>query len=371
MLYSIGETGKYGIILAAVVIAAAAVILFLAAYKTFSRMFGIYSKTYLIRANKSRGKDKLSDDKRSAVALEAAEDAKKLFFTRRIAGSAFYAEDKLWAKKPREYKLARGEKNIFAYFFNAGDFEIRRKFIDLSGVGKGIEDLSSKKFAIVLHGYDQCGLDNYKAAFEFMRRGINVLSPDLTGHGKDCAKFVSYGYRDRLYIKAWIEFILSHCPDAEIYLYGVSMGGAAALYALGENLPENVKACISDCAFARIYDECVKQFRKKSRLPLFPIMNIVNLYGKLLLKYNIKKASVVSAAAGNETVPVLLFHGEDDKFVTPDRAQTLFENIKTRKELVIYPQTRHAESMVLNYADYWNKIEAFISSGGNEVKENV
>lgn len=364
MLYSVSETVKYSIILAAVAVVAVAVILFLAGYKAFSQMFGVYSKTYVMRGNKSREKaDKIASDARSAPALASAEEAKKLFFTHRISGSPFYLDDASWAKKPREYSIDFGKGKIYGYFFNASDFAVCKKYGAEAGAGKGIDEALGDKYAIVLHGYDGCGLDNYKIAYEFMRRGINVVSPDLTGHGKDGGKFVSYGYRDRLYVKQWIDFIISHNVSAEIYLYGVSMGAATALYTLGEELPDNVKGCISDCAFASIYDECVKQFKKRRKIPTFPVMNIAVMYGKILLGYNIKKVSVKAAAERNEKVPVLFFHGNDDKFVTPDRAQILYDCARSEKEIVLYDKTRHAESMVLNFEDYWSKIEKIIYGG--------
>ncbi len=361
MLYSLSETAKWSIILAAVVVVATVIFLLLAGYKTFSRMFGIYSKPYVMRGNKSRQKaDKIKSDARSAPALAEAENAKKLFFTNRISGSPFYLPDDMWAKKPREYSLGFEKSEIYAYFFSADDFSECRKYSQVSGQGAGIESAKSNRFAIVLHGYDQCGLDTYKIAYEFMRRGINVISPDLTGHGKDSGKFVSYGYRDRLYVLKWIDFIISECENAEIYLYGVSMGAATALYTLGESLPDNVKACVSDCSFASIYDECVKQLKKRKRVPTFPIMNIVVFFGKKLLKYNVKKVSVKAAAERNGKVPVLFFHGKDDRFVTPDRTQTLYDASRVRKQIVLYDGTRHAESMVLNFNDYWENIDRFI-----------
>ena len=372
MIYSISETVKYSIILAAVVLAAVILVSFLAGYKAFSQMFGIYSKTYVMRGNKSREKEKITSDARSVPAQDAAEEAKKLFFVNRISGSPFYLPDEMWAKKPREYSLAFGKRSIYAYFFSADDFAVNRKYCTAAGHGSDISDAESNKFAIVLHGYNQCGLDNYKIAYEFMRRGVNVISPDLTGHGKDGGKFVSYGYGDRLYVKEWINFILSHNENAEIYLYGVSMGGAAALYTLGESLPENVKCCVSDCSFASIYDECLKQFKKRRKIPTFPVMNIAVLFGKIFLKYNIRKVSVKAAVEKNERVPILFFHGNDDKFVTPDRAQTLHGCAKTEKELVLYDGTRHAESMILNFNDYWEKIERFINSENHtEEVQNV
>ncbi len=366
MLYSLTETGKWSIILAAVVVVAVILVSFLAGYKAFSQMFGIYSKSYVMRGNKSRNKsDKIASDARSAPALAEAENAKKLFFTNRISGSPFYLPDDMWAKKPREYSQDFEKSKIYAYFFSADDFAVNRKYDQAAGQGAGIESAKSDKFAIILHGYDQCGLDNYKIAYEFMRRGINVISPDLTGHGKDGGKFVSYGYRDRLYVIKWIEFILSNRENAEIYLYGVSMGAATALYTLGEKLPENVKACISDCSFASIYDECLIQLKKRKKIPAFPVMNIVVLFGKMLLKYNIRKVSVKSAVEHNESVPVLYFHGGDDKFVTPDRTQTLYSATRAKKRMVIFDGARHAESMVLNFREYWDNIERFLH-GENE-----
>ncbi|MEG0766219.1 MAG: alpha/beta hydrolase, partial [Clostridia bacterium] len=69
--------------------------------------------------------------------------------------------------------------------------------------------------------------------------------------------------------------------NAEIVLFGVSMGGATVMMASGETLPPNVKAIIEDCGYSSIYDEFVHQLHDAYRLPAFPILNMASLFTRV------------------------------------------------------------------------------------------
>lgn len=60
---------------------------------------------------------------------------------------------------------------------------------------------------------------------------------------------------DRYDAEKWVEYVIERFGNnSEIFLHGISMGGATVLMASGLNLPNNVKAIISDCAYTSAYD---------------------------------------------------------------------------------------------------------------------
>ena len=85
--------------------------------------------------------------------------------------------------------------------------------------------------------------------------GMNVVLPDLRGHGKSEGTYVGYGYHDRLDLIIWIDRVLGIDPDAVIILHGISMGAATVMMATGEKLPSNIKACIEDAGFSTALEE--------------------------------------------------------------------------------------------------------------------
>lgn len=51
----------------------------------------------------------------------------------------------------------------------------------------------------------------------------------------------------------WINEILAYDEQANIVLYGESMGAATVLMAAGEGLPKQVKAVVEDCGYTTAY----------------------------------------------------------------------------------------------------------------------
>ena len=107
----------------------------------------------------------------------------------------------------------------------------------------------NKKWAVLIHGYDDSGMWFGREALAFYQAGFNLLLPDARGHGKSQGTYVGMGWHDRLDIKEWICWLVRQYPDSEIVLYGVSMGAAAVMMAAGEKLPSNVKSAVEDCGY--------------------------------------------------------------------------------------------------------------------------
>ena len=59
-----------------------------------------------------------------------------------------------------------------------------------------------------------------------------------------------------------IQQILKKDPNAEIALFGVSMGGATVMMTSGEDLPSNVKVIIEDCGYSTVMDEFTYQLKR-------------------------------------------------------------------------------------------------------------
>ena len=88
-------------------------------------------------------------------------------------------------------------------------------------------------WVLVLHGYRSDRIVSQNRARFFSRRGYNVLILHFRGHGASQRARISYGYHERKDVKAAFEFIRSACPEARIGIDGISMGAAAAAYAVG------------------------------------------------------------------------------------------------------------------------------------------
>ena len=219
---------------------------------------------------------------------------------------------------------------------------------------------NSNKWAIVVHGYGGSGKLMSDKSKYFYDMGYNVLIPDLRGHGKSEGDYIGMGWKDRLDIISWINFIIKENPNAEIVLHGTSMGAATVLMTSGENLPSNVKAIVADCAYTSAWDEFSYQLETYLKVPSSYILNVTNMVTKLKAGYSLKEASALECVK-KATVPILFIHGDKDKFVPYSMMDKLYDATNSPKEKLTIDGGEHANSDLVSPFLYWLTVEDFLN----------
>ena len=219
---------------------------------------------------------------------------------------------------------------------------------------------NSNKWAIVVHGYGGSGKLMSDKSKYFYDMGYNVLIPDLRGHGKSEGDYIGMGWKDRLDIISWINFIIKENPNAEIVLHGTSMGAATVLMTSGENLPSNVKAIVADCAYTSAWDEFSYQLETYLKVPSYYILNVTNMVTKLKAGYSLKEASALECVK-KATVPILYIHGDKDKFVPYSMMDKLYDATSSPKEKLTIEGGEHANSDLVSPFLYWLTVEDFLN----------
>ena len=106
------------------------------------------------------------------------------------------------------------------------------------------------RYAVLCHGYQNnaTGMASYgKHLFDL---GYTVLLPDARGHGESEGDYIGMGWPERRDVVRWCQQLIAEDPEAEIVLYGVSMGAATVMMASGEaDLPVQVRCVIEDCGY--------------------------------------------------------------------------------------------------------------------------
>jgi fermentation-respiration switch protein FrsA (DUF1100 family) len=251
----------------------------------------------------------------------------------------------------------------------------RQDVFTFSGDGKQLHgnlirqgDPDCHRYAILVHGFgdsaEAMGLYGKQYYEEY---GMHVLLPDLRGHGASEGSFVGMGWQDSADLARWVSFITSMDPDAVIVMHGISMGAAAILQATGKSLPGQVKAVVSDCAFADCIDELTYQYKKheesypapvKKLIPAPLMVQLVRLIGLVRAHYDIGKASPVEAVRRSLT-PTLFIHGEDDDVIPPDDMPRLYEAANCEKHFLWVKHAGHCQSVVVDPDRYWGHVTNF------------
>ena len=199
---------------------------------------------------------------------------------------------------------------------------------------------------IQFHGYKGNALRDFAGAWRIAREaGRNVLLVDQRCHGKSQGHTITFGVLERYDCLAWIQYANSRFGNPPILLSGVSMGAATVLMATGLDLPENVKAVIADCPFDAPSNIIKKVLEKDMGMPVKIVYPLIRFGGVVYGHFNLDADSPV-ASVRRSKVPILLIHGDDDRFVPYDMSRNIHAAAPDTVEFHTIPGAGHA----LNYA---------------------
>ncbi len=218
------------------------------------------------------------------------------------------------------------------------------------------------KVAICFHGYTSEGMSDYIGLSDYyMKNGYGMLLPDARAHGKSEGIYIGFGCLDRYDALGWISWVIDQCgPQVQILLHGNSMGGSTVLMASSlEELPDQVKGIISDCAFTSPKEVFTHVLHSMYHLPAFPMIQISDWLNRKNAGYGLDQCNAAREVR-KAKVPVLLIHGEADNFVPCDMCEKIYENCTAPKRKLTIPGAAHAESYYKDMEAYEKALDTFI-----------
>ncbi len=230
--------------------------------------------------------------------------------------------------------------------------------------GRYYETDAAAPLLIGFHGYKSTALRDMCGASELARRqGLNALFVDQRAHGKSGGKTISFGVKERLDCLIWARYAAERWPGRPIVLIGVSMGAATVLMAADLDLPAEVKGIIADCPYSdpsAIIKKVGRDSMGPASIALYPFILLgAQLYGG----FSLTAASPVKAVA-RAKVPILLIHGEDDRFVPCDMSREIYDACTGPRTRVTIPGAPHAIAYILDPDKYGQAVRAFLMSVG-------
>ena len=279
---------------------------------------------------------------------------------------SFYYEDPL--DSPYDYvddEQTRAVKTVFdgaIAEFEAEPFEevTISSHDGLKLVGRYYHYADGAPLEIQCHGYkgnpirDFCG--NWHVAKE---DGRNVLLIHQRCHGKSEGHTITFGILERQDVLGWIRWANERFGEVPILLSGVSMGAATVLMVSGMDLPDNVKGIIADCPYDAPSSIIKKVLGTDMGLPVKVVYPLIRLGGILYGKFNLNTDSPLEAVK-KATIPILLIHGDDDRFVPYDMSRNIHAAAPDKITFHTVPGAGHALNYVTDPESYGNVFRAFI-----------
>ena len=213
---------------------------------------------------------------------------------------------------------------------------------------------------IQFHGYRGTALRDFCGGNKLAREsGQNTLVVDQRAHGNSGGTAITFGIRERWDCRSWVEYANKRFgADAPILLCGVSMGAATVLMASELDLPDNVIGIIADCPYSSPEAIIRKVCREDMHLPASLTMPFVRLGARLFGHFDLREADAVSAVRQTD-IPILLIHGEDDRFVPCDMSREIFDACSGYKVLRTFPGAGHGLSYIVDTHGYEQAVSQF------------
>ncbi len=217
---------------------------------------------------------------------------------------------------------------------------------------------------IGFHGFKSTALRDMSGAGDLARQmEMNILLVDQRSHGKSEGKTISFGVKERFDCLGWAQYAAERWPGRPIVLMGVSMGAATVLMAADLDLPGEVKGIIADCPYSdpgAIIKKVGRDSMGPASIALYPFILLgARLYGG----FGLTAASPVKAVR-HAKVPILLIHGEDDRFVPCDMSRQIYDACSGEKTRLTIPGAPHAIAYVLDPAKYGQAVRRFLGTLG-------
>lgn len=215
---------------------------------------------------------------------------------------------------------------------------------------------------IFFHGYkstailDCCGGSKLAA-----KLGQNTIVVDQRSHGKSEGNAITFGILERKDCLSWISYAITRFgPDVKIILSGLSMGAATVLMAADLDLPDNVIGIIADCPYSSPRN-IIQKVCGDMHLPAKLMYPFVKLGAKLFADFYLEESSALTAVAQTD-IPILLIHGEDDRFVPCDMSREIHKACVSRIVFETIPGAGHGLSYMVAPEKYEEITINFIKS---------
>ncbi len=215
---------------------------------------------------------------------------------------------------------------------------------------------------IFFHGYkstailDCCGGSKLAA-----KLGQNAIVVDQRSHGKSEGTAITFGILERKDCLSWISYAITRFgPNVKIILSGLSMGAATVLMAADLDLPDNVIGIIADCPYSSPRN-IIQKVCGDMHLPATLMYPFVKLGARLFAGFHLEESSALTAVTQTD-IPILLIHGEDDRFVPCDMSREIHKSCTSPIVFETIPGAGHGLSYMVAPEKYEEVTIKFIKS---------
>lgn len=223
--------------------------------------------------------------------------------------------------------------------------------------GWWIPGLDKSETIVVVHGVGSNRGDALVVAPFLQRAGFNVLLFDLRGHGDSGGHTISFGVHEAQDVTAAVAWAAKRSQS--VGLYAFSMGGSAALHAIGQNGLPAVRAVLLDSTFADFAPLARAQMTFLPDNLAQPLLEVLSFYSWLEIDSRIEAISPSRYIGNIAPRPLLLLHGTSDGLIEPEQAKRNFAAARQPKQLHWMQGANHCGGLTTEGEAYEKRVVGF------------
>lgn len=215
-----------------------------------------------------------------------------------------------------------------------------------------------RRTAILFHGYNATGLNNFSAlGRRLYESGWNILLADERAHGKSGGTQSTLGILEGRDVLSWIGWAEDHAD--ELLVAGVSMGCAAVGFASGDICSPKVRALILDCGYTSPNAQLIADCRRR-HLPHRLLLPHIRLLCRI--RPGVDLRAEVGQSLGRCRIPCFFIHGSDDETVALSETEENYTACTAPKVLHVVPGAPHAAAFLAGGAGAWDALCTFLKN---------
>lgn len=223
------------------------------------------------------------------------------------------------------------------------------------------KDQNARRYvSIICHGHTVNHVSSIKYGMIFYDLGFDVIIYDHGYHGESEGEFTTLGNYERYDLSKVIDYArLKFGKDCILALHGESMGAVTVLTELG--LRSDINLVVADCPFGNTFNYLSELFRQKTKLPSFPIIQMIRLLAKILYGFDFYDCNPIDCVK-NSDVPICFIHGKNDSFINCYHSVEMFNVAQNHlSELHLIDNADHACSFLVENNNYKKIVRKFVS----------
>lgn len=207
---------------------------------------------------------------------------------------------------------------------------------------------------VVMHGFAENRAQMLFEARALARAGFGVLLFDSRGHGESGGDLVTWGDRERLDLKAGLDYVAAR-PDVDptrLGVFGFSMGGTVALLVAEEDA--RVRAVAAAGSYPSLEADARYSYGKWGPLSLQPVLWTMRQAG-----IDVEAVNPMDHLCKLNGRPLLLINGDADPYAPAFLQDRLFQAACEPKTYWVVPGAGHGEYARKAASEYEQRLRDF------------